>query len=257
MATLAPSSPAAVSGDRFFMWTAIVMALVIVAGFSLHLATGRSSFSAPLLVHLHALAYMGWTALFVTQARLATAGPLALHRKLGWIGAGWLILLIVMGLAITVYVTMEGSAPFFFLPQYFLIANPLTLACFALLTASAIRLRRQTDWHSRLHICGMAAIMGPAIGRILPSPFMGPHAFDISVLAGLIFPLAGMIRDLRRDGKVHAAWVWGTLSIVAIIPVAHGIAYSFLGDAIYAWVTAGHLGADVPGLEFGPPPPSS
>lgn len=255
MATIASAAPASSSEDRFFMWTALAMAFVIVAGFSVHAAMGRSSFSAPLLVHLHGLAFMGWVALFVTQARLATAGPLTLHRKLGWIAAGWVLLLVVMGVALTVNVTMEGSAPFFFRPQYFLIANPLTLACFTLLTVSAIRLRRQTDWHKRLHICGMTAIMGPGLGRLLPLPLMGPHAFDIAVLAGLIFPVAGMIRDLRRDSRAHPAWYWGICAIVAVIPVTHLVAYSALGDAIYASVTAGHPGANVPGLEFAPPPP--
>ncbi len=255
MATIAPAAPAELSEDRFFMWLALSMALVIVSGFSLHFAMGRSSFGAPLVVHLHALAFMGWVALFVTQARLATAGPLALHRKLGWIGAGWMVLLVVMGLAITAHVTKAGTAPFFFLPQHFLIANPLGLACFVLLTGSAIRLRRQTDWHKRLHICGMAAIIGPGFGRILPMPLMGPYAFDIAVLAGLIFPLAGAVHDLRRAGRVHAAWWLGILVIVAAVPLAHLIAYSPVGDAIYAAVTAGHPGADVPGLEFAPPPP--
>ena len=255
MATIAPAARTAVSEDRFFMWTAFAMAFVIVAGFSLHFAMGRSSFGAPLIVHMHGLAFMGWVALFVTQARLATAGPLALHRKLGWIGAGWVVLLVVMGLAITAHVTMQGTAPFFFRPQFFLIANPLTLVVFAALTASAIRLRRQTDWHKRLHICGMAAIIGPGFGRILPMPLLGSYAFDIAVLAGLMFPLAGAVRDLRRDGRVHPAWWWGIAAIVAVLPIAHVIAWSPVGDSIYAAVTAGQPGANVSGVEFGTPPP--
>ena len=84
---------------------------------------------------------------------------------------------------------------------------------------------------------------------------MGPHAFDIVVMAGLMFPIAGMVRDLRREGKVHPAWLWGTLAIVAIIPLAHLVAYSPVGDAIYASVTDGQPGATIPGLEFPPPPP--
>lgn len=256
MATVAPARTAStISDNRFFMGVALAMALVIIAGFSMQFVMGRSTLAAPPLVHLHSLAFMGWVLLFVTQARLATAGPLALHRKLGWIAAGWVVLLVVMGLAITAHVAMAGTAPFFFRPQYFFIANPLTLACFALLTASAIHLRRLSDWHKRLHICGMASIIGPGFGRLLPMPLMGPHAFDIAVLAGLMFPLAGMVRDLRREGKVHPAWLWGTLAIVAIIPLAHLVAYSPVGDAIYASVTDGQPGANVPGLEFPSPPP--
>ena len=255
MTTLAPAHQQTATADRFFRTLAIAMALTIVAGFSIHYLMGRSTFAARPLVHLHALAFMGWVALFVTQSWLATRGPIALHRKLGWIGAGWIILLIVMGVWITADRVMLGTTPFFFRPQYFLIANPLGVLCFALLAYSAIRLRKQTDWHMRLHICAMAAITGPAFGRLLPMPLLIPHAYDIAVLAGLVFPLVGMIRDWRRDGRVHPAWWAGILAILATLPVAHLIVYSPVGNAMYAAVTAGHPGADVSGLEFAPPPP--
>lgn len=255
MATLAPAQYQSAVSESFFRTLAITMALTVVAGFSLHFAMGRSTFAARPLVHLHGLAFMGWVALFVTQASLATAGSRALHRRLGWIGAGWAGLLVVMGLLISIDVTQRGTAPFFFRPQYFLIANPLGLLCFVMLTTWAIRMRRRSDWHKRLHICAMAAIIGPAFGRLLPMPLLIPYAFDIAVLAGLVFPLAGMVRDWRRDGKVHPAWWRGVLAILVVLPLAHLTANSPVGDAIYAAVTAGHPGADVPGLEFAPPPP--
>jgi hypothetical protein len=50
------------------------MALVLVAGFVLQLAMGRSSFGAPPVVHLHALVFMGWVAIVVAQAWLAAGG---------------------------------------------------------------------------------------------------------------------------------------------------------------------------------------
>lgn len=254
MATLAPAQHHTDTADSFFRTLAILMALTIVAGFSTQLLMGRSTFSAPLLVHVHAFAFMGWVALFVTQSWLGTRGPIALHRRLGWIGAGWTVLLIVLGCWVSIYVTQRGTAPFFFRPQYFLIANPMGIFCFALLAWSAIRLRKQTDWHARLHICAMAAIIGPAFGRLLPMPLLIPHAFDIAVLAGLVFPLAGIIRDWRRSGRVHPAWWRGVLAILATLTLSHLIAYSPVGDAIYAAVTAGHPGASVAGLEFAPPP---
>jgi hypothetical protein len=255
MATLAPAQQHTDTADSFFRTLAIAMALTIVGGFSLHFAMGRSTFAARSLVHVHALAFMGWVGIFVMQASLATRGPISLHRRLGWIGAGWIGLLILVGIWISVDVTQRGIAPFFFRPQYFLIANPMGMFCFAILAWSAIRLRKQTDWHMRLHICAMAAIIGPAFGRLLPMPLLIPHAFDIAVLAGLIFPIVGIIRDRRRDGRVHPAWWAGTLAILVTLPLAHLIAYSPVGDAIYAAVTAGHPGANVPGLEFAPPPP--
>lgn len=256
MATIAPmQQESGAPTDGFFRTVAILMALVIVAGFSLNYAMGRSTFAARPLVHIHGLVFMGWVALFVAQSWLATRGPVALHRKLGWFGAGWAAVLVLMAFWIIIDVTQRGTTPFFFRPQHFLIANPLSALVFAALTWSAIRLRRRTDWHMRLHICAMAAIIGPGFGRLLPMPLLIPYAFELAGIAGLAFPVAGMIRDRLRAGRVHPAWWWGVLAILAVIPISHLLARSPVGDAIYAAVTAGHPGAEVPGLEFAPPPP--
>ena len=254
MATLAPAQSQTGEADNFFRTLAILMALTVVAGFSVQFLAGRSSFGARPLVHVHGLAFMGWVGLFATQAWLGTRGPIALHRKLGWIGAGWIIVLLLLGSLISIDVTQRGTAPFFFQPQNFLIANPLSAIVFAALAWTAIRLRRQTDWHMRLHICAMTAIIGPAFGRLLPMPLLIPYAFEMAGIVGLVFPIAGMIYDWRKYGRVHPAWLWGIAAILAVIPVSHILANSALGDAIYAAVTAGHPGADVPGREFAPPP---
>lgn len=255
MVTIAPAASAAISDDRFFMRMAIVIAFTIISGFVLHFAMGRSSFGARPLVHVHGLAFMGWVALFLTQVRLATGGSLALHRRLGWFAAGWACVLVVMGLAITVDVAQRGSTPFFFLPQHFLIANPMTMLCFVVLTTAAICMRRNTDWHKRLHLCATISIVGPGLGRLLPMPLMGPYSFDIVIFVSLLFPVAGMFRDWRQSGKVHSAWLWGAFAIFLIVPASQIIAWSPVGDLVYATVTEGHPGAKVPGLEFPPPPP--
>lgn len=255
MATTAFSDAHVQQREHFFEWMAIFMAAIVVIGFSTHWTMGRSSFMVSPIFHVHALAFMGWVALFVVQTRLGTRGPVELHRRLGWLGVGWTVLLIVMGFWLTAHVVSTGQSPFIFLPQYFLIANPLSIFCFAALTWWAVRMRRRTDWHSRLHICAMAAIMGPAIGRLLPLPLLIPNAFDIAFLAGMIFPAIGMVRDLRRSGRVHPAWLLGALSILAVIPAAHLLASSAFGDWAYASITAGQAGASVPGLVQPPFPP--
>jgi hypothetical protein len=255
MATLAPAQHENANADSFFRIIAMLMALTIIAGFSLQFARGFSSLAARPLVHVHGIAFMSWVALFVTQSWLATRGPIALHRKLGWLGAGWVVVLVVLGCWITIDVIQRGTAPFFFQPQHFLIANPLSAFVFALLVYAAIRLRHRTDWHMRLQICAMTAIIGPAFGRLLPMPLFMPYAFEAAGIAGMMFAVAGMIRDRRTYGRVHAAWWWGLGAILAIIPVSVALANSPIGDALYAAVTAGHPGASLPGMEFPPPPP--
>lgn len=250
----APRGNAVAADQRFALTLAIAMAVVVVAGFSTQLAMGRSSFGAPLRVHLHAVAFMGWTGLFVAQTWLATRGPLALHRRLGWIAAAWMALMVGTALTVIIAATRNGTVPFFFAPQRFVISNPASMICFVALTGSAILRRRETDWHARLHVCGMAAIMGPAFGRLLPMPLLIPWAFECAVAAGLVFPLAGVLRDKRVLGRAHPAWWWGIGAIVATLVLSNLVARSPIGEAIYAGITANTPGATVPGLAYPPPP---
>ena len=164
MATAINSGNAARGADEsYFFRMACAMAAVMVAGFSLQLAMGRSSFGAPLRVHAHAVIFFGWIVLFLTQARLASRGNFALHRRLGQLAALWMAAMVAAGLIVTVALVQEGRAPFFFYPQQFLIADPVNLLFFVGLTLVAVQHRRQPDWHMRLQICAFASLMGPGM----------------------------------------------------------------------------------------------
>jgi hypothetical protein len=148
----------------------------------------------------------------------------------------------------------NGTVPFFFTPQHFLLADPLTLLGFVGLTAGAITLRRQTDWHARLHMGAMAILAGPAFGRLFPMPLMVPWAFEGAAVGSALLIVAGMIRDRRRNGKVHPAWWVGLAVLVGTLALARILSVSPVGDALYQATVAGYPGADVPGLEYAQPP---
>jgi len=255
MATIAQEPVRAASKDGFYFRLAAAMAITVVLGFGNQFLMGRSTFAARPLVHLHAVVFMGWVAIFVTQSWLASQQRPDLHRRLGMLAMVWVAIMIGVSLSIVVDVTRRGTVPFFFQPQHFLVINPLTTLCFAALVAVAVRLRRHPDWHQRLQICAMTAIMGPAFGRLLPMPLLVPHAFETAVAAALIFPAVGAVRDWRSAGRVHPAWWWGMAGAMASMPLGWLIAHSPLGGALYGWVTAGYPGASIPGLAFPPPPP--
>ncbi len=250
MATMSAAISAPTAGDRFYWHLALAMAAAVVAGFSINLVLGRSTFSAPLVMHLHAVAFMGWVALFLLQSHLASRGPIALHRRLGWIGAVLVLALVILGIALTIDRLQRGATPFFFRPQEFLFTNSLGVLGFAALTWAAVAMRRRTDWHSRLQICAMATIMGPAFGRLLPMPFLIPWAFEAATVAGLVFPVIGMLRDKRSNAIVHPAWWVGIAVALLTVLVGDIIAQTSLGDALYAWVTAGTPGALLEGMAF-------
>lgn len=255
MATLAQQPMAPAAGDeRFFLRAAILMAITIVSGFSFQYMMGRSTFGAPIRVHIHAFFFMGWVAIYLLQNIFVATGRMKLHRRLGWIAAFWIIPMVFMGCFVTAVMVRNGTVPFFFRPLQFLVFDPVTVFAFAGLTVAAVRLRRRTEWHRRLHFCGMSLLLGPAFGRLLPMPLMQPWAWEAAFAVCLLFPIAGMIADIRRSGHIHPAWHWGVGTMVAALFVTEAITYSPLGTSIYQEVTKGSPGASIAPLAFAPPP---
>src|SRR5438309_6739358 len=258
MASLAQETPLAFSADdRFFVRGAIIMALTIFAAFTFQHAMGRSSFASPPLVHAHAIIFMGWVVIYLTQNLLIGTGRVDIHRKLGWIALGWIFPMVLLGCLVTLAMLRRGQVPFFFRPLQFLVFDPMTLFFFAGLTLAAVARRRQTDWHRRLHFCGMSLLLGPAFGRLLPLPLLQPWAWEAAFAAGLLFPLAGVVADVRRSGPVHPAWRSGIGAMLACLVLTEAITYSPLGTALYRIVTAGSPGASIAPLAFAPPPAGS
>jgi hypothetical protein len=235
--------------ERFFLISAILMAVVLVAGFSLQLAFGRSTFASPARFHVHAVLFFGWIVLYVVQASLATTGSLALHRRLGWVASVWVPAMVCAGIYLTAANVHIGRSPPFFQPASFLVMNTLHVLCFAGLVAAALVRRRDTAWHRRLMFCAMAMLLGPGFGRLLPMPLLIPWGGWAVVVAALLFPLAGILRDLRRNHRVHPAWWWGSGAMFITQLLVDPIARSSIGLAYYAAVTAGSATA-LPPLEF-------
>jgi hypothetical protein len=240
--------------ERFFLGAAFAFTVAVAAGFSTQFAMGRSTFYSPPLVHAHAIIFMGWVTIYLLQNILVATGRMALHRRLGWVAAGWIVPMIVLGLAVTISMVRRGQVPFIFQPVHFLVFDPLSLFGFAGLTISAVLLRNKTEWHRRLHLCGMATLIGPAFGRLLPMPLLIPWAWEATFACGMLFPLAGVVADLKRSGRIHPAWRWGILVMLATFLAIEAISYSSLGRHLYRTVTEDSPGVQVAPLDFPPPP---
>lgn len=230
------------------------MAVVLVSGFVVQLATGRSSFAAPFVVHAHAVLFMGWVVIVLAQTWLVASAAVSVHRMLGRFAVVYSVALLASGVLVTVASVQTARVPFFFQPQHFLVANPLGLVAFFALLVGAVAMRKRTDWHARLQIGAFAALMGPGFGRLLPMPLLAPYAFEAAVLFGLVAPLVGIVRDARVHGRPHPAWFWGIGIVVAALVLARIVAFSPLGDSLYATVTAGSSAAGADGRAFPPPP---
>lgn len=254
MATIADPAPVK-RDDGFFRTSAFVMTLVIVTGFSMQLAAGRSSFSAPLLLHAHAIVFMGWVAIYLLQAILATSGGLRLHRRLGWLAAAWIVPMVYLGCAVVIALVRRGEVPFFFTPMQLIALDVFSLLAFAGLMSAGIISRRSTGWHRRLNFCAMTLLLGPGVGRILPVPLLVPYVFEAMAAVLILFPIAGMIADIRRWGRIHPAWHWGMAVILGYVALTEVFTHTTIGLPLYDAITAGAPGAAMPPFEHRPRPP--
>ncbi|MBU2341464.1 MAG: hypothetical protein KKE77_09520 [Alphaproteobacteria bacterium] len=248
MATIASpqTAPARKGNARFFAVMAFAMSAIIVAGFSLQLAMGRSSFAAPVAYHIHGVTFMGWVALYLAQHVSAARGNWTLHVRLGKLAYVWIAAMVATGCAIMITVARRTGGPFFFDVNEFLISNVALLLCFGGLAYWALQRQRYTGWHRRLMLVAMAMLTGPGLGRLLPLPLMIPHAWTTTIVLTFAFPLIGMIADLRRDRRIHAAYWWGTGIYAASFIVSMLLANSVWGIAITEAVIAGTPGAERP-----------
>jgi len=112
VATLAeqPFVPS-VGDQRFFLRAAIVMAVLIVAGFSFQLAMGRSTFASLVRVHAYAVLFIGWVWICRLQNIFIATGRVRSHRKLGWVAAVWMVAMVVSGFVVTVAMARNGTVP--------------------------------------------------------------------------------------------------------------------------------------------------
>lgn len=199
---------------RFFFGMALALALTVLIGFGLFIAVGISSFNAPWWVHVHAVSFLAWIALYVQQNRLVLHGALDQHRRLGQRGAllaGWMV---TVGLVLTPVTLAAGRSPPFFTPAQFLALDWVNILVFAGLVAAALWLRRRTDWHRRLILSATICVIAPALGRMLVlAGVMSPWNNTLALLAYLAI---AMLADWRIRGRVHPAYLCAAAALLAM-----------------------------------------
>ncbi len=202
--------------QSFFRRMAVGMSVFIVFAFVQFSARGFVEIPAiPWWVHLHAIVFVGWLALFVTQNVLAERGSLALHRKLGWLGVGLVVAMVVIGSFTSIWAIELNRQPPFFTQPYFLALTHVGVLCFAGLVAAAIIRRRETEWHRRLMLAATAMLLEPALGRVLPMPLLGGDTGEWYVMIVQLAVLAiAMQHDRKHLGTVHPALLWGAAIVV-------------------------------------------
>ena len=228
MATAAASSrPIGVSasGDRkFYTGMGVLMLFSAVFGFARTYVLGLvhgypSTITGRHLnptVHLHAFFFTFWLVLFIVQTSLIAAHRVKVHRALGYFGATWAALMVVVGVMMARNAARAGAVPPGADPYAFMAIPLCDVGTFALFVAGAVVWRNDKERHKRLMVLSSIMLMAAAIARwpgVLP---LGPLAYYGITL---LFIVPGIVYDRITRHRVHPAYWWGAAIIAAGVPL--------------------------------------
>jgi hypothetical protein len=225
--------------DRwFFSGMAGAAALTVMAGFApTYYLRGLSS-APPLsaLLHLHGFLFTAWILIFLVQTLLIAGHRPRVHRRLGATAAVLVGLLPVVGFLAAIDAGRRGfdlppGAP----PSLVFLAVPLAdLVVFCILAGLGLYFRQRRDVHKRLMTVATISILTPAIGRLPLVSSEGPLVYF-----GLtnLFLVACLIFDRRSLGRIHPAFLWSSLLLVASQPLRLAIAGTDAWLAVARWLT--------------------
>ena len=226
MSSLAPRNHPA--DRRYYMVAGLVAFAIVFVGFARSYYL-RGLFGAPpltWLVHLHGLMMTGWFVLFFTQACLIAKHRVDIHRRLGIFGAVYAAALVIVAL-VTVFRFAAHSAGS--LVPLILGYDLVLLIVFVGLAGTAIALRHRSDVHKRLMLLTTLALISFAIARI-PAAFLREDHFAGTLLLSDLCVIAFAVTDTVRNRRLHPAFAWGTLLIVAATWLA------ILGAQTQTWI---------------------
>ena len=215
-----PRVPTRVNDRRLYILAAILTPLVVLLGFARTYYL-KPFFNTPNLpgrfVHLHGIVMTAWVVLFVTQVSLVATRRTKVHQRLGIVGAGLAVLVVVVGVMTALFAAAREAFPG---PDglRFLIIPLGDMFVFAILISLALYYRRKLDVHKRLMLLAAINILTPAIARI-PFDFVingGPLVFfgltDLFLIAVVAF-------DTFKHRRLHPVFLWGSIFLVAMQPL--------------------------------------
>ena len=204
---------------RFYVAAAIGAILVVFAGFArtYYLKGVFGTPAIPELVHVHGIVMTSWFLLFLVQVGLVATRRTNIHRKVGVGGTVLAALMVTVSVATAISAARRGVSPGP-PPLVFLVIPLGDLLVFSILVAAGISLRKKLATHKRLMLMSSMGILTPAIARI-PLEFIatgGPLVFfgltDLVILAVVAI-------DTVRNRRLHPAFAWGALLVIASQPL--------------------------------------
>lgn len=236
--TFAPYYP---SDRNFFLLLLLATWAAIASGFGYEMVQlnlqGKLHF--PLIVHIHAVAFVGWLVLFTIQILLVRTKNLALHKKMGLVSFGLIPVMLILGVLTAIitqrllYGTPDGDLHF----SSVQFGNMLMFGCLA---GAGLYLRKDYVAHKRLMLLATLVLTEPGFSRwftLKMAPLFGDYFWNYTtlsqgfgrfwafeVLPALSLMLALGVYDLVTRKRLSKAYVWG-VSFYLVVTGIEGVLY--------------------------------
>jgi hypothetical protein len=226
--------------DWFFLGMAVVSLICVLIGFArTYFLAGM--FRAPLpnlLLHIHGAAFTLWILLFISQVSLVGAGRVDVHRRIGLLGFGLAVVMIVLGvLAAGDQLTRHLGQPGNDTPEDVraFYAIPLGgMVMFATFIPLGYRYRGNPAVHKRLMLFATFALLKAAFDR-WPILFTSPlWLVDLLTYGPLV--LLTMAYDWWSSGKVLKVTLFSSVFLFTVLQVSQHIGYTGPWQRLAAWV---------------------
>lgn len=203
----------------FFFWMTLAMAFFVVGGFGLHsfIPALEGTFPpAPPVVHVHAVIFMSWMGLLVTQSALIGAGNVRLHRSLGMWGIAHATAIMIFGLMLQLIATRSAMLKGFAPGTDGLYLGLCAFAGFSTMFTLAIRNRRRPEIHKRMILFAMLPVLPPGVNRFW-SEALGLEPIPVIPLYATLWTMAAaiLLHEWRRTGRVNRWSLFGAGWIMA------------------------------------------
>ncbi len=202
----APAARVRGAGRRFYLAMGVIMAAIVVYGFSQTIVGSliQPKIPRPAILWVHGAVFSSWLALFLVQTALVSSRNVAWHRRLGlaWIFVGAAVP--ILGVTTTIVmrrfdiIHFHDTLPFMAVPLWDMIGFT---TCFAL----AVAWRRRPELHRRLMFLALCNLIDAGLGRFpVPDAWFNGGWFYFAVDA---LVLAAMARDYLVERRVHRVFL--------------------------------------------------
>ena len=198
----------------------------------------------PLIVHFHAVAFVGFLVLFTVQVALIRDGRADLHRRLGVAGAALAGVMVVLGPATAIIVDASRYAAKGTTPE-FLAVQLTDILAFGTLAGAGLLLRGAPLAHKRLMMLALIYISDAGFARLLngiASAPLGDGFWGEMVrlyLGSDLLILSLGVYDLVTRRRLHPAYVVGAVWMISLQLTAHAGLHSLSWKA-FALHLIGH-----------------